>query len=151
MGEIWSWIWISRKAISNVFFSRNWDYQYSETRNKINSLSLRKYFKFVKFSIVISFEELKIEKAETYKFDYRAKTVRTALFSIFGLTRIRTQDQNRKFLNRIFLYKWKLFDWELVWSTEISSYWEIGVWLSRQNKNNKHFCCFWLPGSWWNS
>ena len=149
MGEKRSWIWISRKAISNVFFSQKWDYQDSETRNKINDLSLQEYFNFVKFSIENSFDELKLKVAETYKYDYRAKTKRTALFSFFGLTGIPSKDQNRKLLNKILRYNWKLFDWDLVWNTETCNYWETAVWSSRQSNNYKLFCCFWLTGYWW--
>ena len=61
--------------------------------------------KILLFSNEISFEEFNIIMAETYKFDYRPKTLRTALFSNFRLTRIRSMDQNRKFLNRILLDK----------------------------------------------
>ena len=91
------------------------------------------------FSIEISFEEFKLIMAETYKFDYRAKIIGTSLFPLFGLTRVRSYAQKRKFFNRILPFKWKLFDSDLVWSTETSSFREIGVWSSRQNKNNKRF------------
>ena len=63
---------------------------------------------------------------------------KNSTFSIFGLTRLRSQDQNRRFLKSILLYRWKIFDLDLVWSTETSKYWESGVWSSRQNKNNNN-------------
>ena len=149
LDEIWSWIWLSREAKLNSFSSKNWDYQDSDARNIINRLSLHYSSTMVLFSFEISFEEFKYIMSETYKIDYRAKTIGTALFSIFGLTRIRSMDQNRKFSNSILLCKCKLFDWDLNWGTEISSYWEKGCWSSKQNKNNGQFCCFWLSGSWW--
>ena len=139
MGETWSMIWTSRKAILNSFFSENWHCQDSDKGNEINDLSLQYSSTFVLFSIEISFEEFKVIMAETYKFDYRAKTIGTALFPLFGLTRVRSHAQKRKFLNKILLFKWKLFDLDLVWSTETSSFREIGGWSSRQNKNNKRF------------
>ena len=149
MGGIWSWIWISRKAKPRSFSSKNWDYQDSDARNIINKLSLQYSSTMVLFSFEISFEEFKYIMSDTYKIDYRAKTIGTALFSISGLTRIRSMDQSRKIFNGILLCKCKLFDWDLYWCTEISSYWEKGGWSSKQNKNNGHFCCFWLSGSWW--
>ena len=94
MGEIWGWIWISRKATSNVFFSQNLDYQDSETRKEISDLSLQEYFTFVKFSIENSFEELKLKMAEKYKYDYRAKTKRTAL--LFNFRTIGNPEQGSK-------------------------------------------------------
>ena len=139
MGETWSMIWTSRKAILNSFFSENCHYQDSDTGNDINDLSRQYSSAFVLFSIEISFEEFKVIMAETYKFDYRAKIIGTALFPLFGLTRVRSHAQKRKFLNRILPFKWKLLDSDLVWRTETSSFREIGVWSSRQNKNNKRF------------
>ena len=129
----------NREKQHQMFFSQKWDYQDSEKRNKINDLSLQKYFTFAKFSIEISCDEFKVVMAETYKFDYRAETIRTALFSNFGLTRIWSMDQNRKFVNTIFLYKGKLFDEDFVWNIEIASYWEIGVWLCKKLKTTNVF------------
>ena len=105
---IWSWIWISKKANLKSFSSENWDYQDSDARNIINKLSLQYSSTMVMFSFEISFEEFKYIMSETYKIDYRAKTIGTALFSIFGLTRIRSMDQSRKIFNRILLCKCKL-------------------------------------------
>ena len=57
MGETWSMIWTSRKAILNSFFSENWHYQDSDTGIEINDLSRQYSSTFVLFSIEISFEE----------------------------------------------------------------------------------------------
>ena len=57
MGETWSMIWTSRKAILNSFFSENCHYQDSDTGNEINDLSRQYSSTFVLFSIEISFEE----------------------------------------------------------------------------------------------
>ena len=83
MGETWSMIWTSRKAILNSFFSENWHYQDSDKGNEINDLSRQYSSTFLLFSIEISFEDFKVIMAETYKFDYRAKANRNSTFSTF--------------------------------------------------------------------
>ena len=51
------------------------------------------------FSFEILTEEIELVVAENYKFEYRSKLKKIALFGFFGLSRICCMNQNKRFVN----------------------------------------------------
>ena len=75
------------------------DNQDIDTREKNKDLLLENLSTSAVFSIEILVEKTELVVPQKLKFEYRAKSKEIVLFGIFGLSRIQSMDQNKRFVN----------------------------------------------------
>ena len=144
--SLWSNIWslqfecnmsLKIEKKNKMFSLEVSDYQDSAAKKRNNEFLVKYSYKSTAFSIEVWMEEIQLMAAENWKLEDRANAKWIALFRIFGRSRIRCMDQNKRFPNWIVLHKRKLLDGDFGWRNHSCGYWGRWVWSPKQNNKIK--------------
>ena len=99
------------------------------------------------YSIESLLHETKPSVTEKHEFDYRDESIVIALLRVVGLFWSWCKDQSRSVLNRILLYKYRVFHSDFDGRNRTHSSKRICFWLSREIKNTTPWIIWTIRGS----